>query len=137
MVQDLAAVRDVVSDRVLVSGSDRGLEAGSVRGRGVRSHATPRGRRLGRELVAARERLGVAIDVELLPARHEALGSEGHQQEIWPLESAAARAVGARSRHAQEAHVGAQVEDVVEAQSEAFRELHHGVDPAQEGFGTT
>ena len=61
-------------ERVGVAGGDRGVDAGRVRGRGVRSHAAlaPGGsgrrgrRRLGRQLVEARERLGVALGVELL-----------------------------------------------------------------------
>ena len=40
----------------------------------------------GRQLVEAGERLGVAIGIEQLDARHEAIGSEDPEQEEWPLE---------------------------------------------------
>ena len=78
MVDDLDVVHALSEDRVDVSRGDRGVDAGGVRGRGVRSHAAlaaarrrcgreSRRRRLGRELVEAGERLGVAIGVEDAP----------------------------------------------------------------------
>ncbi len=77
MVDDLASLGEQGGERVDVSGSDRGVEAGRVRGRGVRSHAArallgarrhggDRARWLGRQLVEAGERLGVAVGVEQL-----------------------------------------------------------------------
>ena len=70
-------------------------------------------RRLGRQLVEAGERLGVAVDVELLEARQEAIASEDPEQEELPLEGAAAGAVGAEERPPHEERIGLQAEDVV------------------------
>src|SRR5262245_61114679 len=53
-------------------------------------------RRLGGELVEAGEGLGVALGVEELVARYEAIGSKDPEYEKRNLESAAAHAIGAR-----------------------------------------
>src|SRR5262249_22075516 len=103
MVDDLAAVRDMGSDRVDVSGNDRGVDTGVVRGRGVRLQPAvgPRcglrcdGRRSGRQLLEAGERLGVALGVELLRASHEAIDSEDPEVAKASLERATAGAVRA------------------------------------------
>ena len=72
-----------------------------VRGRGVRPHAAAHGarrRRLGGELVEARERLGLAARRRTARCASEAVGSEDQSSRGVALEDAAAGAVGARGR---------------------------------------
>ena len=96
--------------RVGVPSGDRGVDAGSIRGRGVRSHpalallrssgwrgrgfapppARPSARRSGR---APRRR----DRVELLDPRHEAIGAEDPEDEELPLVGAADRRAACRS----------------------------------------
>ncbi len=142
MVHDLRVVGEQGGERVGVAGGERGVEARRVRGRGVRSHparalrARPRRRgcdRAGgsrRQLVEAGERLGVAVGIELLAARHEAIGSEDPEHEEGPLEGAAAGAVGAEVRPAHEERVGSQAEDVVDAGGAVVGELEQGAERA-------
>ena len=101
----------------------RGLHARGVLGRGVRSHAARRSLRTSRQLVEARERLGVAVDVELLPAREQPVGSERPEHEQRPLEGAPAAADRAGVRPAHEQRVGTQVEDVFDVALRVVDEL--------------
>src|SRR5262249_5734748 len=107
MVDDVAAIRKTGRDGVEVSGSDRGLDAGSVRGRGVRPHAAygllrrsgwrreSRRRKFGRQLVETGERRRIAVIVEHLDARQETIDSKGPEVDGLYRERAAAGAVGA------------------------------------------
>src|SRR5262249_23334570 len=144
MVDDVAGIRKTGRDRVEVSGSDRGLDAGSVRGRGVLPHAAdallhwsgwhyePRQRRFGGQLVEARERLGLAIDIEHLAARNVTIGSEDQETEDLCLPGAATGAVGAEARRAPEERVRPSTEDVVEADDGDIDELEPGAPVPQE-----
>src|SRR5262245_65214472 len=107
MVDDVAGIRKTGRDRVEVSGSDRRLDAGSVRGRGIRRHAAygllrrsgwrseSRGRRFGGQLVEAGERLGGAAGVEDLDPRQETVGADGTQSEARRFVDPAAGAIPA------------------------------------------
>src|SRR5439155_11979853 len=102
MVHDLVALGEQGGKCVGVPRGNRDLEAGGVRARGVRAYSAFRSRGscacesrrrwLGGQLVEARERLDLALGVELLPARQEAVGSEDPEHEEVPLEGAAADA---------------------------------------------
>ena len=97
MVHDFAHVGGQGGKRVGVPRDDCSVQPSRVRGGGVRSHASlldTSGRRrwLGRQLVEAGERPGLALGLELLPARQEAVGSEDPEHEGVPLEGAAADA---------------------------------------------
>src|SRR5439155_13511249 len=100
-------------ERVGVPCGEDSLEAGGGRGHGVRAYAVLallrgsewRGRgsrrsRLGRQLVEAGERLGVAVGFEHLPAPHEAIEAEDMERNGAPLEAAAAGAVRTEVRAA-------------------------------------
>ena len=149
MVQAFVLVGPQGWERVGVPCGDDGIQAGSGRGRGVRSYPSlaflhgsgwrgrePTGRWLGRQLVEAGERLGLAIGVEPLPACQEAVGSEDPEQEEVPLEGASTDADGARGRPAHEERVGSQAEDVVDARGKVFRDLEQGAESAQECLGS-
>src|SRR5438876_6995688 len=137
-----------MGDRVRVSRGKGGLEAGGARGRGVRSHAAfaflddpgcrgGRARlRRRRQLVEAGERLVLALAVELLPARDEAVGSEDPQLAKVSFERAAAGAVRAGVRPPYEERVGSQGEDVVDADArgEVVREVEQRADTPQHRF---
>src|SRR5207249_9390443 len=125
------------------------LEAGGARGRGVRAYAVlavlrgsewrgggSRRRRLGRQLLEAGERLGVAVGVEELPAPHETVDAEDIERDEAPLEAAAAGAVRTEVRPAHEERVGSDAEDGVEAKDEVVRDLEQGVDPTSDRLGS-
>ena len=114
MVHDLHPIGEQGGESVGVVGSDRGIEASHLRGRGVRAHAAPqRRRRTGPQRVEAGDRLGLAVDVEVIEARQQAIASEDPELEELPLEGAAASAVGAEERPPQEERVRLQTEDFV------------------------
>ena len=136
MVDDLVVVADQVGERS-ASGRRPRLDAGRVCGRGVRSHPArgppPTGSRLsmrgssaGRQLVEAGERLGVAIGVELLDARHEAVGAEDPEEEGTAFRKRRRRCGRCRSSSTHEQRVGSQVEDVVKAVGDPIGELDQG-----------
>src|SRR5262249_12130382 len=105
MVDGLRLVGDHGRVCVGVAGGERGLPAGRMRGRGVRSHAAGDdgyGRPRGGELVEAGERLGLAVPVEHLDARDATIVSKGEEREGLYLPGAAAGAVGAEARRAAE-----------------------------------
>jgi hypothetical protein len=85
-----------------------------------------------RELVEARERLVVAIRIELLEARQAARCVEQPEQEEPALVRAAARALDAEVRPAQEHAVGPERDDVVGADRRLRRHREQRVEPAQE-----
>jgi hypothetical protein len=102
-------------ERVGIAGDDRGHQPCRARGRGVRPHPTlashrgsgrPGSESLGRQLVEADERLGVAVGVEELDARHEAIGLENPEHEEHSLVGTAAGAVGAEVSPPQEECIG-------------------------------
>src|SRR5262249_61186045 len=107
MVDDVAGIRKTGRDRVEVSDSDRRLDAGSVRGRGVRPHAAygllrrsgwrreSRRRKFGRQLVETGERRRIAVIVEHLGARQETIGSKAPEHEDVKVEGAATAAIRA------------------------------------------
>jgi hypothetical protein len=82
VVDDLQLVGGQGGKRGGVVGSDGRVEACRMRGRGVRTHSALACRRaarrigLGRELIEARERLGLAVGVEELHACCQAVGRE-------------------------------------------------------------
>ena len=86
----------------------------------------------GRELVEARERLVVAVEVELLHVREAAVGPEGPEHEEAPLEGAAAGALGAEVRPADEERVRTKAEDVVDAGGDLVGGVEQRADPAPE-----
>src|SRR5207249_3054316 len=125
------------------------LEGGGARGRGVRAYAVlavlrgsewrgggSRRRRLGRQLLEAGERLGVAVGVEELPAPHETVDAEDIERDEAPLEAAAAGAVRTEVRPAHEERVGSEAENIVEVKDEVVRDLEQGVDPASDRLGS-
>ena len=149
MLHDLGTVGEHGGERVGVLDSDRGVKASRIRGRGVRAHAAPvplrasgwcgrrsRHRRLGRQLVEAGERLGIALGVELLPARQETIDSEDPEHQELALVGTAAGAEGARIRPAHEERVGSQTEDVVDARGPVVRELGQGAHGPQRCLGS-
>src|SRR5438876_5745587 len=129
-----------MGDRGRVARGKGGLEAGGARGRGVRSHAAfaflndpgwgggRAGWRRRRQLVEAGERLVLALAVELLPARDEAIGSQDPQLAKASFERAAAGAVRAGVHPPYEERVGSQGEDVVDARGEAVCEVEQRAD---------
>ena len=122
---------------ISVSGGDRGVEAGRLRGGDVRSHAALGSRRLGRQLVEACERLGLAVGVEPLHPRHEAIASKDEVRKVLPLEGAAAGASRAQVRPAQEERVGSQAEDIVDAVGDAVGNLEQAAHSAEYAFGSS
>src|SRR5262249_20870141 len=130
MVYEFVLVCEQGGERSSVARSDRGVEARDARNRGVRWHpAADRARcqfgssflrRSDDKLVDARERLVLALGVELLAARHRAIASEDEQVTETSLESAAAGAVGAEVRPAYEERIGLQGEDVIGARGEVY-----------------
>src|SRR5262245_64588748 len=109
-------------DRVHVSGGNRRVEAGNVRGRGVRSHAAPpaacesgRRGRCRRELVEARECLRLPSNVEELDARQKTTGSENPEPEERAFVGTTTGAIDSGVRISYEERVGAQREDVLDA----------------------
>ena len=85
--------------------------------------------------VEARDRLGRAVGVEGLVARHAAVGAEHPEQQELRLEGAAARAVGAGVRPAQQDRVGLETEHVVDAGGDVVGELEQGAEAAQQRVG--
>src|SRR5262245_11823581 len=67
------------------------------------------------ELVEAGERVGLSIDLELLPARDEAIGSKNEESEVGSLPDTSAGTVSAGSDPPQDARIGSQGEDIVMA----------------------
>src|SRR5215468_2142851 len=130
--------------RVDVSRSDRRVEVGNVRGRGVRSHpATPatcesrrsgRCRRRRRELVEARECLRLPSDVEELDSRQKTTGSEYPEPEEGAFVGTATGAIDSGVRVPYEKRVGAQREDVVDAGGDAGGDLEHGAQEMEDGL---
>src|SRR5262249_19125649 len=125
---------------------DSGIDASSVRGRGVWSHTAPRRayrRRLCRQpfggaqdkLVEARERLGAAIDVEVLLAFDAAIGPEHPELEKLPLERSAACAFGPRGRPADKGYLGSQAKDVIDTGDDVVGDVEERVQPIEVGCG--
>jgi len=109
MIDDLGVLGEKHLKRVGVPPRDGGVEVCDVSRRGVRSHAAANGmhrRRLGRERLEARERFGVAVGVEVLHAREQAIGSEDRELDEPPLVGTAARAGRAEVRPVLEERVG-------------------------------
>src|SRR5262249_35990182 len=89
MVDDVRLVGEQGKKRVGLSCGDGRIEVGGVRGRGVRSHPAQRlryrlrwrhQRTFGRQLVEAGERLGLAVEVEVLATGQEAIAAEDHER---------------------------------------------------------
>src|SRR5262249_61941181 len=125
-MDDLGLVGVEGGKRVGVPRGDGGIDAGDVRGRGVRLQPpTPPGcascraggrrRRSRGEYVESRERLVVAIGVEELDARQKTIGPGHPEPEEMPLVGAATGPVGAEVRPAYEERVVSQGEDIVDA----------------------
>src|SRR5438093_8893164 len=98
MVHAFVPVRPQGGECVGVSASDRGIETGRSRARGVCSHPSLAslhrsrwhgGRWLGRQLVETCERLLVAVGVEPFLAHEYAISSEGPELDELNLEGAA------------------------------------------------
>src|SRR5262249_20454642 len=99
MVDGLRLVGVHGQECVGVAGGDRGLHAGCMRGRGIRSHPGQWLRRrfawrcewpsFGCEFVEARERLGLMVGGEVLHARYGPLGPEDQEGEELALVAAA------------------------------------------------
>src|SRR5262245_14678517 len=138
MVDDVAAIRKTGRDRVEVPGSDRALDAGSVRGRRVRRHAAygflrrsgwrsaSRRRRCGGQLVEAGERLGGAAGVEDLDPRQETVGAVGKQIEGRIFVDPAAGAIPAAIGLGEEERVRPRGEDIVVAEGDVMAEIEVG-----------
>jgi hypothetical protein len=152
MVDDLVSFAEQDGKGVNVSCSDRGINAGTVRTCSVWSHgAANRTRPLGREpfdpstglragsaqdkLVEARECLLAVIGSEHLVARQEAIGSEDPEREDGSLVSAAAGALRAEIRPANEERIGSQREDVVYPRDGLVDQVEQGPKAAQECLG--
>src|SRR5262249_44376504 len=127
-MDDLGLVGVEGGKRVGVPRGDGGIDAGDVRGRGVRAGAALAPRRgagwrgreakrrsLSGQLVEAGERLILAADVERLESLYEPIRPEHHDLEHRPLVSAAAQAIGAKVRATSEESIGSEREDVVVA----------------------
>src|SRR5437867_3415904 len=89
-----------------------GVETGD--GRCCRVRAYPAPTPVGRQLVEARECLGVVLGVERLHASHEATGSEDPEEQESPLVTASAGPIRPEVRLANQESVGSETEDVVE-----------------------
>src|SRR5262249_33971388 len=113
MVRDVEVVGEQGTERVRVSGGDRGIRAGRQRGCGVLSHAAValrrgagwRGREsqrrsLSGQLVEAGERLAVTVPIEILETRQEAIGPEDPEPEEMPLVGTATGTLGPEVRPA-------------------------------------
>src|SRR5262249_27272899 len=109
MMDDFAALAAERGEGVGVVRVEGGKHPGPDCGRGVQSYGPAcRTRPLGGEpfgrtwnkLLEAGERLGVVVDVALLPAREPPVGSERPEHEQRPLERARATAQRARVRPA-------------------------------------
>src|SRR5436309_14595380 len=92
-------------DTLPIASFPRLLEAIPRPRRGVRN--TGRSRFPG-QLVEAGERLGLAVGVEILDARQQAIGSEDLEEEVLPLIRAAAGAGDAKVSPAQEERISLQ-----------------------------
>ncbi len=121
-VDDLRLLGPQREDGIEVARGDGGVHLGGVPGSGVRPNAARGRRRLG-DPVEARERLVVAVRVELLPSAEEALRVERPDHQPGPLVGAAGGAIGAEVRPAHEQRVGTVAEDVVDAEGTVGRAL--------------
>src|SRR5262249_30475300 len=134
VVDDLRLFGEQGRERVGIAGGDRGLDAGCVRRRGVWLYAALkawRGPGLGRELLEAGEGFVLASDVEHLPARHEAIGSEDEEVEVRSLVGTPAGAVRAEVSHAHEERTRVQAENVVNTDGDVVGELDEGAETLQ------
>src|SRR5262249_13559127 len=133
-------------DHVQVPGSDRALDAGSVRGRRVRREVAygflrrsgwrseSGRRRFSGQLVEAGQRLGDAAGVEDLDPRQETVGAGGTKNEVRICVDPAADAIPAAIGLGEEERVRPRGEDIVVADGDVLAEIEDGAPVPQQLF---
>ena len=82
--------------------------------------------------VEAGEGGGLMLDIEALPARELTVGAEDPELAECALERAAADALGAEARVANQEQIGVQAEDVVDTPAEPIHQIQQGADGAHQ-----
>ena len=125
VIDDLQGLGQQPHGALEVAGSQCRGAGQFVLRRGVGAHAAANGRRrrAARELVEARQRLGLAVGLPELDVRPASVRAEDRHDEKRVLERPAAVASGAHVRRTQQHGVGGEGEHVVEAPDEARGEI--------------
>src|SRR5262245_48173534 len=127
MMDEFAAIAAERGEGAGVVRVERGIHPGGDCGRGVRSYAAAKPTRLlGREIVESGEGHFLAVRIEQLVARYEAVASKEPEQEERPFEGTAAGTGRADVRQAQQERVRSQSKDVVDPTGEVVRNLEQG-----------